>query len=904
MNKKEELKRKIESGIQSFSKSEFYIASDGLLSIMGYSSDRQLPLRERSPQEFINIYDKNSKLNHQKALVENWLSIDLLFQLTGNDLNQGTQQSLPLLESDRIDQNITSYLFFALNLKDQNYSRTKLSDVTREINKLFSIPVMLVIKNGEKISVAIINRRPNKREPEKDVLEKVTLIKDVDIKNPHRAHIEILCDLSFIHISAKHTIQDMEALHKAWQTILDIKELNKKFYKELSCWYFWAVKECTFPIEAGDDETRNPTSVIRLITRLIFIWFIKEKGLVPDELFDKSYIINVLKTLDDYETTYYKAILQNLFFATLNQEDLHKRRFIYDNSYQGKNKQYGVLNIYRYKDLFTQPETELELFQNIPFLNGGLFECLDRDREENEPIPAGCEPDMRRVDGFSQNKDNTLSVPNELFFGLERQVDLNTIYGTKNKRYNVRGLINILQSYKFTIEENTPLEEEVALDPELLGRVFENLLAAYNPETQTTARKATGSYYTPREIVNYMVDESLLAYLSQNLVEVNPKPEIHALSSSQPTLAGEHQPGLPSENLYEMSTSPYENRLRRLFSYSEYNNPFNEEETRVLIDAIGNVKVLDPACGSGAFPMGILHRLVFLLGKLDEHNQRWKQRQLEKVYEIEDPQARETAVKAIEETFETNELNYGRKLYLIQNCIYGVDIQPIAGQIAKLRFFISLVVDQKVDDIKPNRGISSLPNLESKFVAANTLLSLEKPDSDEGHQMALGDDSIEKMKEDLIRVRNKHFSAHTRAQKIACRKKDRELRKKLAVELQKFGWSTSSAKQLADWNPYDQNASADFFDPVWMFGIEGGFDIVIANPPYVSVKGIKSNDKQNYKNSFETVKGRFNLFTLFLEKGNKILRQKGILTFIIPESLFSNVDYKYIRKYLIVVSNF
>jgi len=116
-------------------------------------------------------------------------------------------------------------------------------------------------------------------------------------------------------------------------------------------------------------------------------------------------------------------------------------------------------------------------------------------------------------------------VPNYLFFSEEREVDLNEVYGTKKKRFKVRGLIDIFSRYKFTITENTPLEAEIALDPELLGKVFENLLAAYNPETKVTARKQTGSFYTPREVVDYMVDESLLVYLENALVAERPLSE-------------------------------------------------------------------------------------------------------------------------------------------------------------------------------------------------------------------------------------------------------------------------------------------------------------------------------------------------------------------------------------------
>jgi len=174
--------------------------------------------------------------------------------------------------------------------------------------------------------------------------------------------------------------------------------------------------------------------------------------------------------------------------------------------FRGEGRQhYNITSLYRYKRYFRDPDAALHLFASIPFLNGGLFECLDK------PAPDGKQ--ILRVDGFSDRADNPLSVPNELFFSEPQAVNLNVVYDTKNSRYTVRGLIHILNRYKFTIAENTPIEEEVALDPELLGQVFENLIAAYNPETGTTARKQTGSFYTPREIVNYMVDESLTAYL-------------------------------------------------------------------------------------------------------------------------------------------------------------------------------------------------------------------------------------------------------------------------------------------------------------------------------------------------------------------------------------------------------
>lgn len=268
-------------------------------------------------------------------------------------------------------------------------------------------------------------------------------------------------------------------------------------------------------------------------------------------------------------------------------------------------------------------------------------------------------------------------------------------------------------------------------------------------------------------------------------------------------------------------------RLRHLFSYTTGPHPFDERETSALIEAIDHLKLLDPACGSGAFPMGALHKLVFILHKLDPDNARWKAKQIAKANEIPDTTVREKVVKDIEESFNRNELDYGRKLYLIENCIYGVDIQPIAVQIAKLRAFIALIVDERVDDKRENRGIRPLPNLETKFVAANTLIGIEKP-----AQMLIRNPAIEKKEKELGEVRRNLFTARTRETKEKYRKRDAALRKEIGDLLKHDGWRASTANQLAAWDPYDQNTHAEFFDAEWMFGVTDGFNVVIGNPPY------------------------------------------------------------------------
>lgn len=853
-----------------------------LFETLGYHSNLRLDLPDHTPAAFLADFDPANNLDHARALVDEWQTVDFLFQLTEREIKATTPQ-LALFEVNQVDRfQYQSYVFLAIDLRRANYPRGRLAQITREVNRLFLMPAMILFKHRDTLTLAIINRRPNQRDAERDVLDKVTLIKDVVWARPHRAHIEILFDLSLAQLQAGYALKTFNDLHDAWQKTLDSSELNKRFFSEVANWYFWAVQNVVFPPDANPDpETRNAISVIRLITRLIFVWFLREKGLVPDALFDPAALDGVLTYDDPQGSTYYKAVLQNLFFATLNTEMGGGRRFRGKNEH-GMDGHHMVHTVYRYERYFKNPQDALSLFSTIPFLNGGLFECLDRQ------VDAPGASTTQRVDGFSDRADNPLRVPDRLFFDPdEHEVDLNEVYGTAGKRYKVRGLIDIFNRYKFTIDENTPIEQEVALDPELLGQVFENLLAAYNPETGTTARKQTGSFYTPREIVNYMVDESLIAYLTEEIRKQG---------------AG-GQDALVPDSLFPS----LDENLRHLFCYTDEPHRFAPDEVNALIAAIDTLKILDPACGSGAFPMGILHKLVFVLGRLDPDNARWRALQRDKAlhetehaYQIGDQQARQRRLLEIDEAFERNSSDYGRKLYLIENCIYGVDIQPIAVQIAKLRFFISLVVEQTVDDGRPNRGILPLPNLETRFVAANTLIGLARP-----AQSSFGDMLIAQHQAELAGVRHAHFNARTPETKRKYRQRDAELRHELRGLLQANGWPADAAALLAHWDPYDQNASAPFFDPEWMFGIspspqgegDGGFSIVIGNPPYVRQEKIRDL-KPQLQEQYTCYTGTADLYVYFYERGLRLLRSGGVLAYISSNKYFRSDYGEKLRQYL------
>ncbi|ACI20048.1 Eco57I restriction-modification methylase domain-containing protein [Dictyoglomus thermophilum] len=626
-----------------------------------------------------------------------------------------------------------------------------------------------------------------------------------------------------------HTFK--EALYKVkFETLEDIIDafstlpLTKEFYTEIQNWYAWASKHAWFP---GGKKEEN---LIRLLTRIIFVWFLKERKLIPEEIFEPNFLKDIVKDFGkaDY---YYNTILQNLFFATLNRE-AKERDFAKDLGFPENKTNFGVKTLFRYDKYLLIPEREfIKIFEKVPFINGGLFECLDDD--------------SNYIDGFTRREEKRAKLPDFLFFSEEREEDLSDFYGER-RRVKVRGLINIFKDYNFTTDENTPIDVEVSLDPELLGHIFENLLASYNPETQTTARKATGSYYTPKEIVDFMVEESLIEY-------------------------------------FKIKTKIEEEKLRDLLSYKEDINLSNEEKESIL-HAIDNLKVIDPAVGSGAFPMGIVHKLVHILNKIDPENKLWYELQykkalteIEKVLKIKDRSEREEKLKEVNENFDEsiNYHDYARKLYIIENSIYGVDIQPIAIQICKLRFFLSLIIDQKIDESKENYGVKPLPHLETKFVCANTLIGLEKP-----RQINMGDYLLEDLKTQLKDLYKKHFNIKTRGEKKRLQEKAQELRNKIKERLIDEGWNTKEAEKIANFDIFSQTATADWFDPEWMLGVEDGFDIVIGNPPYVRQENIRPIKPVLQSQGYETFVSTADLYVYFYEKSYNLLKNGGIHCFI------------------------
>ena len=823
-----------------------------LLDVLEYKSERRGS--GGTFEEFRELYELPENKQHTKAekqILPRCQEVHLLRQITDEEIRQ-EQRDI----KDRLDNGKTkSFIFLAVRLRneeDKPTSRGGFATLTRALNKHFAMPAIVIFREGNRLTLAFIRRREHKTNEAQDVLGKVTLIKDIDCRSPHRAHLDILGELSltsqleWMRMNRKGKPPDFEGLLAAWLKKLDISELNKRFYNDLFKWFEVATRKVKFPSPQNIPiaDTDNEVHVIRLITRLLFVWFIKEKGLVANELFIEEQAKALLKEWNlEIGKNYYPAILQNLFFATLNTE-IKMRRFSRRNKEDHRNQ-----NVYRYEDMLSEKKRFRELTDKTPFINGGLFDSLDSFKATGD--------DGYRIDCFSDEKRSHLSVPNSLFFGNE-------------------GIVTLLDRYKFTVEENTPVEEEVALDPELLGKVFENLLASYNPETRDTARKSTGSYYTPRGIVDYMADESLLAYFMDKM--------------------------RPAENDREQLRA----RLLHLLSYESAEDADlpKEGEVDALMEAIANVRVLDPAVGSGAFPMGILQKLTNVLNKIDPENTRWHELQkkravddTERAYDEHEKAERDRRTQEISDTFEHYTGGFGRKLFLIQNSIFGADIQPIACQIAKLRFFITLAIEQEPNqNPKDNYGIRPLPNLETRFVAANSLIGLGVPT-----QLVLEYEEVTQLERETSLVRERYFNARTRSEKLRIKDEDKSLRSQMAQRLRNikdYDLGYENAERVAAWDPYNQNTRADWFDPEWMFGISKGFDIVIGNPPYVrqeSIKHIKPRLKSAYPGFYS---GTADLFTYFYKRGIDLLSDKGHLCYISSNKFMRTGYGKNTRKLL------
>ncbi|WP_342333150.1 Eco57I restriction-modification methylase domain-containing protein [Pedobacter sp. FW305-3-2-15-E-R2A2] len=488
---------------------------------------------------------------------------------------------------------------------------------------------------------------------------------------------------------------------------------------------------------------------------------------------------------------YYHNILEKLFFQTLNTPVENRRPGL------PKGSEY------------------------IPFLNGGLFEADSEDFYKTDPRT-----------GLSLHFDS-LIISDEWFIEFFEK----------------------LEQYNFTIDENSTVDIQVSVDPEMLGSIFENLLAEIDPDSGETARKSTGSFYTPREIVDYMVSESLAYYLA-NCTDIEKE------------------------------------KLDALFK-PEVDIEFSSIEKETILLALDKAKILDPACGSGAFPMGILHKIVLALQKLDPTADWWIKQQLSKSKNLKGKNLFEAKLR--------KNYDYARKIGIIQNNLYGVDIQPIAAEISKLRCFLTLIVNEQIDDESPNRGIEPLPNLEFKFVTADTLMRL--PDEMGIIQLSKKNKkNSAELEGDLRQVRQDYLQSFGK-EKQDLKLRFEEIRKEMFDQQGLFGSvENNRAFKISNWNPFSHKKT-DWFESEWMFGVKE-FDIVIGNPPYVQLQKDGGTLAKLYESQkYQTYERSGDIYSLFYESGYNMLGDKRILCFITSNKWMRAIYGKSTRKFFAEKTN-
>lgn len=641
-----------------------------------------------------------------------------------------------------------------------------------------------------------------------------------------------------------------------------VEKLSKAFFDEYTlhyqkfCDYLQEsnFRKSVFKISIAANATKEEKDkackpirdfVKKLLGRIVFLYFVQKKGWLGAS--DTNYkdglndFIKKLFTQSGGNDTFYPNWLTVLFFETLNKE--------------------------RSNDDFKMPDGKKI---KVPFLNGGLFDKEDYD-EAILPIPA------------------------KLF----HNPDFEDAILTEKNWSNARGFLDFLDAFNFTVHEDSPDDHTVAVDPEMLGHIFENLLED---------NKDKGAFYTPKEIVHYMCQESLTEYLATHLSkEYTVYKEI---GNAQVELFG-NETKTGQLQLMEQLGDKALNRddVAYIVKHKDISH-LTKAQLKKIDALLDTVKICDPAIGSGAFPMGLLQEIHAIKEVL--------------AYELQLP-------------WKPAEV----KENIIQNSVYGVDIEKGAVDIARLRFWLSLVVDEE----KPR----ALPNLDYKIVVGDSLVSKFEGEIieidweiEEGTQANMfGNENVLKRQSLLKQITEKqqaYFHA-THKQKIAAdirslkidilinqlelmintkglEKKPTDTGKKAAAQmelwLQTQGWKNTIAKlqklkQNKDepFNHFDWKL--DFPEVLNPYLVNGnsGFDIVIGNPPYITYKGKEIVDISDaeikqlialYPNSAEY---KVNSYALFTEKGVNLLTKNGTLSYIIPSTILQNEYLKKIRKYLI-----
>lgn len=778
-----------------------------------------------NPEDIVSTYFNET--NEAHSLID---TVYFLGMVNENAFD-GEENSDSLKSIKASKEDYDGLLIFGIQLKNRTNglkpTRSQLAEITRLFNREYNYtPVTLIFKYGEQIAFANSERLKYKQEwREGEKVGKVTMLKDVNVINTHAAHLKILSELKI----DVQLIKSFSELYKFWQTRFSLQALNDQFYADLQEWFYYASQNIKLPFKPDyvNEKENIKNFLVRLLARTMFCWFVKEKGLIKHELLEltdwQKNRYKLTQDVDDKKflksNSYYRGILQNIFFNALNQKE---KKSIKDFAWT----------------TYFHPDFDIKNLTEIPYLNGGIFDKLDEDNAK-ESI-----------------EDSVLKIPNYLFYGIEQKEEVKIGRGararTEVQTVEHKGLNGILKSYKFTLDENTPFEEDIALDPEMLGLVFENLLAELDPNLEESTiksiRKQTGSYYTPRKVIFEMVNDCLNLYLSKFIQEKYP------------------------------AFDKVKERINNLVYFNKFENN-DSQFAKAVVQALDKFKVLDPACGSGAFPMGMLHRIVDLLKLVDDKNEKWIELKLQNVDQAQKQEFKKVLTGHLDD--------YGRKLGIIRDSIYGIDIQPMAVQITKLRFFISLLIDQK-----PEKGIAPMPNIETKIICADSLKNIQAD--------LFSSDAIGK----LIDARNRYYQPDislSERKQIAD-----EIIDVLDTAFPSFSFQITGKRipgqnkeLIRHWFTHGTLAAPffnmDFFYPE--LKESGGFDCVIGNPPY---GGTKISDEVRNALNIESKDPYGAFIARFLNAHNQTtpLKHSGVLAYIVSDTFMTIKSHLKLRMHL------
>ena len=689
------------------------------------------------------------------------------------------------------------------------------------------------------------------------------------------------------------------------EEVFALEKVTNEFFKEYKNKYLdikeTLINDENFMAEAKKHDNEKPESFAegfakKLMGQISFIYFLQKKGWlglkmtadklsyeeynkiyeraldkekeVLEKVYDRvdrdTFVLNKeeLSKLDNKTESELLARAFNLpkYFKEWGNGDKKFLRTLFDNHSKndknnGKTFFEDYLEVLFYNN-FSEDRGELqystEFDSRIPFLNGGLFDPY----------------------GDYKWRETKFNLKDELFSNDDET-----------------GILDIFDRYNFTINENDSYETEVAVDPEMLGKVFENLL-------DVSDRKSKGAFYTPREIVRYMTNESIMNYLLTNLEGKNiTKNDLEYLFS-----LGEF-------------TKEYDQQIFEK-DYLSDNKPLSKDifgmpreiiaNSKLIDELLIKVKIADPACGSGAFPLGILNEIVRARNVLTFYIN---------MIEVLKEKDEKNYWKRIDKKQKERKL-YKLKLETIQNCLYGVDIEPSAIDITKLRLWLSIIVDSDNNNVRP------LPNLDFNFMIGNSLIDefegmklfdetllndkVLKKEISKGkigqQKSLLGSESIKQgILEDIFSKQARFFNEKN----LENKKKLKNEIEKLEISLIKFTLEVN--QNLSKLNEIEKGRK-ERRKPYFLWKLEfakvfrenGGFDIVIGNPPYVGEGKKKEIFIPVQKTSFgeKYYIGKMDFWYFFTSLGIELLKENGTLSYIAPNNWTTTAGGKKMRNHI------